>query len=179
MTAVLALLAVIGAMGAFDTLYYHEWRARLVARPDAVDELRLHAVRSLLYGVIFGTLPWMAWQGAWAFVLGIIIVVEIVITMADFVVEDRVRVPLGGVFKGERVTHALMGIVYGAMLAYLWPVWRAWLEMDSALAFRPADAPAWLRGLLSLMAAGVFASGLRDLAAVLRLPHSAHPWRSA
>jgi len=26
------LLAIQGAIGAFDTLYYHEWRARLPAR---------------------------------------------------------------------------------------------------------------------------------------------------
>jgi hypothetical protein len=40
------LLALQGALGAFDTLYYHEWRARLPAGGDSTrDELRLHAAR--------------------------------------------------------------------------------------------------------------------------------------
>ena len=52
------LLAIQGAIGAFDTLYYHEWRARLPARGSiAAPELRLHAARDFLYTVIFGTLP--------------------------------------------------------------------------------------------------------------------------
>src|SRR4029434_9177885 len=56
------LLAIQGAIGAFDTLYYHEWRARLPAR-GAAAELRLHAARDFLYAVIFGTLPWVSWEG--------------------------------------------------------------------------------------------------------------------
>jgi hypothetical protein len=32
MTTALWLMAIQGAIGAFDTLYYHEWRARLPAR---------------------------------------------------------------------------------------------------------------------------------------------------
>jgi hypothetical protein len=175
-TTVLALLAVQGAMGGFDTLYYHEWRARLPARPAAVAELRLHAARSVLYALIFGTLPSVAWQGAFAYLLSVVLAAEIAITLADFVVEDAVRIPLGGVYKGERVTHAVMGIVYGAMLAHLVPIIVAWAELPSALELRPAEAPAWLRAVVSIMAAGVLASGIRDLAAVLRLPHSHFPW---
>ena len=32
MTAALWLLATLGVIGAFDTFYYHEWRARLPAQ---------------------------------------------------------------------------------------------------------------------------------------------------
>ena len=42
---------------------------------------------------------------------------EVVLTLWDFVVEDWIRKPLGGVYAGERVMHGIMGIVYGAMLA--------------------------------------------------------------
>ena len=66
MTATLWLLAIQGVIGAFDTVYYHEWRARLPARvPNALPELRLHAARDFLYAVLFGTLPWVAWRGLW------------------------------------------------------------------------------------------------------------------
>src|SRR5262245_4643076 len=39
------------------------------------------------------------------------------LTLTDFVVEIRVRKPLRDVYGGERVTHAVMGILYGAMVA--------------------------------------------------------------
>src|SRR5262245_49125451 len=70
MTIALWLLAIQGGIGAFDTLYYHEWKARLPARGrKAASELKLHAARDLFYGVLFGTLPWLAWQGTWILVL--------------------------------------------------------------------------------------------------------------
>lgn len=179
MTTVLWLLAVQGAVGAFDTLYYHEWRARLPARgPLAAAELRLHAWRDFLYAVIFGTLPWLAWQGLWVVVLAGILLSEIALTMADFVVEPRVRKPLGDVYAGERVSHAVMGIVYGAMLVSLLPVMRAWWRLPTALARAPAESGA-LRWTLSLMAVGVLASGLRDLYAALGLSHGGWPWKTA
>ena len=64
MTTVLWLLALQGVVGAFDTVYFHEWRARLPARgSQAAPELKLHAWRSFLYAVVFGTIPWLAWHG--------------------------------------------------------------------------------------------------------------------
>ncbi len=57
----LYLLALQGLIGAFDTLFYHEWRARLPARGRrAAPELMLHAGRDFFYGVLFCTLPWLA-----------------------------------------------------------------------------------------------------------------------
>jgi hypothetical protein len=179
MTAALSLLAVQGLIGAFDTLYFHEWRARLPARiPGTAPELRLHAVRSLLYALLFGTLPWCRWQGAWTGVLIAVIAAEIVLTMADFVVEASVRKPLGDVYPGERVTHAVMGIVYGGMLACLAPTLREWWAAPTRLVAAPAvNAP--LRVALSAMALGVLVSGLRDLYAALGLPGAGFPWVSA
>jgi hypothetical protein len=179
--AVLSLLAVQGALGAFDTVYYHEWRARLPAHGARVGtELKLHAARDFIYAIVFGTLPSVAWEGAWAFVLGALLAAEIGITLADFIVEDRVRRPLGGVYSGERATHAVMEIVYGAMLALLVPVMVRWSFLPTALAATvdpggpPLPALVWI---LRAMAVGVFLSGLRDLAAALKLPGAAFPWR--
>lgn len=177
MTVVLWLLAVQGAIGAFDTLYFHEWRARLPAGgAQTRDELLLHGVRSCIYAVVFGSLPFLAWQGAWAGVLALLLLLEILITLCDFVVEDRVRKPLGGVFAGERVTHAIMGIIYGAMLANLLPELYGWWSADTALARVASPAPVALQGTLAVMALGVLASGLRDLAAARGLPGAAWPW---
>jgi len=173
----LCLLAVLGVIGAFDTFYYHEWRARLPAQgPIAAPELRIHAARDFFYAVLFGTLPWLGWHGGWVLVLAAVIIIEIVLTLWDFVVEIGVRKPMGDVYAGERVTHSFMGIVYGAMIATLISVmWRWWTLPTGLQAERP-DVPDWLIGALLLMAAGVFSSGLRDFYASLGLPYGNLPW---
>jgi len=175
---VLWLLGIQGAIGAFDTLYYHEWRARLPARGrHAASELKLHAARDVFYAVLFATLPWISWQGAWALVLVGVLVAEIVLTLTDFVVEIAVRKQLGDVYAGERVTHAVMGILYGAMVAKLIPMLVDWWRRPTALMVEWVDIPAVLRWGLVVMAAGVLLSGLRDLSAALELPYGSWPWK--
>jgi hypothetical protein len=169
------LFAVQATLGAFDTLYYHEWRARLPGGvPGTREELVLHGARDVVYAVLFGTLPFFRWEGALAWVLALLVLVEIAITLRDFVVEDRVRRPLGGVYPGERVTHAVMGIIYGAALANLAPA--VWAGRGQATAFVPWEAPPVLRVVLALMAAGVFVSGMRDLGAALGPRAMRFPW---
>jgi hypothetical protein len=178
MIVALWLLAIQGVIGAFDTLYYHEWRARLPARGrQAATELALHAARDFLYAILFATLPFVHWRGSWVIALVIVLVAEIVLTLWDFIVEIAVRRALGDVYAGERVTHAIMGILYGAMIANLIPVLIEWWRLPTALLLTPADAPAFLRWALVVMAAGVCISGLRDLYAALGLPGGGWPWQ--
>lgn len=177
MRIALWLLAIQGVIGAFDTLYYHEWRARLPARGKAAaSELKVHAARDFLYAVLFGTLPWLAWQGMFVVILAVVILAEIILTLWDFIVEISVRKALGDVYAGERVTHALMGILYGAVLANLIPTLLRWGSLPSALAVSLSPIPDLLRWGLLGMAAGVFASGVRDLCAALELPYGRWPW---
>lgn len=178
MTTALWLLAIQGVIGAFDTVYYHEWRARLPALAGAHPELRLHAARALIYALLFALLPRFEWRGAWAYVLGALLAAEIFITLRDFVVEDGVRAPLGGVFAGERTTHTIMAIIYGAMLANLLPALDAWRGRPTALVPHTEVVPAELVWVLTLMSLGVALSGLRDAYAALGLPGGAWPWRA-
>jgi hypothetical protein len=173
-TDALSLLALQGLLGGFDTIYYHEYRAGLPARPEARPELLLHGARDAIYAVVFWLLPRAEWRGAFAWVLAGLLACEIVLTLCDFVVEDGVRRPQGGVFPGERVTHALMGIVYGAFLARLAPHWIAWSHASTGT---PAIAtPFPLLVLLSAMAVGVLLSGLRDFYAALGGRGGGFPW---
>ena len=177
MTIALWLLAVQGVIGAFDTIYYHEWRARLPARGRlAASELKLHAARDFFYGVLFGTLPWLGWHGATVLLLVAVIVAEIILTLADFIVEITVRKQLGDVYGGERVTHAIMGILYGAMAANLIPVLAQWWTLPTAFVVEWAPVPRALSWFILVMAGGVAGSGLRDLYAALELPHGNWPW---
>jgi hypothetical protein len=178
MSVALWLLALQGVIGAFDTAYYHEWRARLPGHgARAAPELKLHAARDFFYAVLFGTLPWIQWRGAWALVLAAVFAAEIILTLRDFVVEIRVRKPLGDVYGGERVTHAIMGIIYGSMIASLVPTILSWWDLPTGLVSAPADVAPALQWSLVVMAVGVFVSGLRDLYAAYELPHGGWPWR--
>jgi hypothetical protein len=180
-SAVLWLLAVLGLLGAFDTLYFHEYRGQLPARlPGLSSELKLHAGRSLIYVAVFGTLPWLAWRGAWAVVLAVLLLAEMAITLADFVVEDQVRKPLGGLLPGERTTHTVMAIVYGAILANLIPVLAGWGRSPTGLEIEPAPVPMALRLALTALAAGTLVSAARDAYAVAGFPRPSArwPWRA-
>jgi hypothetical protein len=105
-----------------------------------------------------------------------VLIAEIVFTMWDFVIEIAVRKPLGDVYGGERITHAIMGIVYGGMLAFLIPILWSWWLLPTALVGRAPAELTLLDWALLVMALGVFLSGARDLYAALGLPGGAWPW---
>src|SRR5229473_1825787 len=176
MSNALYLFAIVGALGAVDTIYFHEWRARLPSLGRAAQsELQLHAARDFVYAILFSTLPWIAWHGWWVAALALLLLAEIVLTLWDFVVEDWIRKPLGGVYPGERVMHAVMGIVYGAMLANVVPTLRIWLSHATALTLSPSPVHDSVRWFMVVMAVGVFLSGVRDLYASAGLPGSSWP----
>jgi uncharacterized protein len=161
MLTALTLLAVQGLLGAFDTLYYHEWKLRLPARPHARLELVLHAARDFAYALLFGTIGWLTWHGSLAWFFGLLLALEIGITLWDFVEEDRTRT----LPPGERVMHTVMAILYGAFLAHLLPEVLIWARHPTGFAPASYGLLSWV---LTAMAAGVFLSGARDLASATR-----------
>jgi len=161
--AALEVLILLGMLGALDTLYYHEWKLRLPETPTARRELRLHASRDFAYAIVFGSLAWTTWNGLLLAPLVLILVFEIWVTLTDFLEEDRTRrLP-----AGERVMHAVMGIVYGIFLTLLYPSAAAWAHLDSGFGSAGYGAISWI---LSFFAIGVLSSGIRDLAASWKLP---------
>lgn len=155
MWVALWLLLAQGVLGACDTLYYHEYKLRLPAQLHAQKELYLHAFRDFVYALLFGTIGWITWNGLFAGIFLLLLLTEILITLADFLEEDRTRkLP-----PGERVMHAVMGILYGLFLAYLLPNVFQWLHLPTG--FRRANYGT-LSWVLTLMAGGVLLSGMRD-----------------
>ncbi len=111
---------------------------------------------------MFGSLAWTTWNGACVWPLAALLLFEVAITLTDFVEEDRTRrLP-----AGERMMHAVMGIVYGVFLTLLYPHAADWSRLASGFTAVNYSALSWI---LTLFAAGVFASGLRDVAAARRL----------
>lgn len=156
MDTVLWLLALQGVLGAFDIVYHHEMTERLTWRRSAAFELKLHGMRNFLYGLLYLGLGWFLWQGLWAWLLGLILVVEVALTLWDFVIEDRTRrLP-----ASERVTHTVLALNYGVILALLFPHLRIWAGETTALLFTYRGFFSWL---FLAYALGVLFWAWRDL----------------
>ncbi|MDP3226819.1 MAG: TIGR01777 family oxidoreductase [Acidovorax sp.] len=168
MNAIFLLLSVQAAMGAFDNLWHHELQAKLPQRPSARYELALHAAREAIYSVVFIGLAWFEWRGAFAGLLAALLLAELVITLADFLEEDRTRrLP-----PFERVLHTVLTISYGLFLGLLAPVLLGWAQQPTAMAFTPHG---WVSWLLTAYGIGVLAWSVRNARAVVRLGRSMAP----
>ncbi|MDR3417103.1 MAG: TIGR01777 family oxidoreductase [Nevskia sp.] len=162
MNTVLIIFCVQCLLGAFDNLWHHEIQAGLPRRRTARKELALHTARELLYSLVFFGVAWWRWEGGWTALLIAVLAIEIVVTMWDFVEEDRTRrlPPL------ERVLHTVMALNYGALLAVWAPLLRQWLQAPAGLERTSYGLLSWA---MTFFAAGVLLWGLRDLYAVARL----------
>ncbi len=155
MRGVLILMAVQGALGAFDTLYHHELTERLPWRPEAGRELAVHALRNLIYAGIFLGFAWTEWHGLWALAVIVLMAVEILATLVDFVIEDRTR----DLPASERITHTLLAINFGVILAVLAPSLARWIALPTGIA--PASHGLW-SWISSAIAIGAAAWTARD-----------------
>ncbi len=152
------LITIQIILGAFDTIYHHELTERLAWCPSQRHELQLHGVRNLVYCALFVGLGTLHMNGALAWVLGAILLVELGITLKDFVEEDMTRkLP-----ASERVTHTLLALNYGAILALLAPILLVWAQAPTGITLVNYGLWTWLM-LLAGLGVGIF--GLRDLAA--------------
>ena len=100
--------------------------------------------------------------GQWPTLFLAILAFEIGITVWDFIEEDLSRrLP-----AGERAMHTIMAIVYGAFLAHLLPeIWQ-WIAQPTEWVRVERGLLSWI---LTAFAAGVFSSGIRDVAASFRM----------
>ena len=155
MTAVMILATLQAIAGAFDLFFHHETTERLTWKASAQTELRLHAVRNGLYAVLFLVLGWAEPHGFWAVAFLLVLLAEIVVTLCDFVVEDRTRqLP-----ESERVLHTLLAVSYGAFLALLAPHLIGWLALPSA--FHLVERGIW-SPVMTVFALGVALWAVRD-----------------
>ena len=110
---------------------------------------------------MFLGLAWFRWEGYWAFVLGAVLALEVVVTLADFIIEDRTRrLP-----AFERVLHTVLALNYGAVLAVLVPVLVGWSNQPTHV-LKTSHGFSWL---FTLFGIGSVAWSLRNAFAVLHL----------
>ncbi|NSX54837.1 TIGR01777 family oxidoreductase [Parasulfitobacter algicola] len=155
------LISIQVLMGAFDTLVHHEGTERLAWRASQKHELRLHGVRNFFYAVIFICFAWIEPHGIFTIILVAILIVEVLITLWDFVEEDLTRkLP-----ATERVNHTLLALNYGAILALAAPYLWEWAFLPSGLT--PVSYGWWsVMATVSAIGVGVFSA--RDLLAASR-----------
>ncbi|HIC82235.1 MAG TPA: TIGR01777 family protein, partial [Kiloniellaceae bacterium] len=156
------LIAIQMALGLADTVFHHELTQRLAWRTTQALELRLHGLRNLLYALLFLVLAWLEPHGLWALAVIGILAAEIVITLWDFIEEDRSR----SLPATERVLHTVMAVNFGAILVLLLPPLVAWAASPSGL--HPVSHGI-LTALMSLAAPGLLVFALRDLLAARKL----------
>jgi len=155
MDLMINLMIVQVLMGAFDTIYHHEIKVALPQSQGAGLELSIHAVRAILYSAVFLGLAWYQWGGYWAWLLVGIVLIEVLLTLWDFVIEDTTRL----LPASERVTHTLLAINGGAVFVLLATELPEWLAMQNG--FYEVNY-GWRSWFLTLGAIGVAVSGLRD-----------------
>lgn len=161
MTLVFSLLTIQTFLGALDTLWNHELMERLPARRSARHELALHAAREFLYVFLFLALAWRVWHGAWALIIVAVLMLEVAITATDFVIEDRTR----RLSAFERLLHTALTLLFGVLLMAIAPILIDWLREPTAI-LRVSHGG--FSALLTLMAAGMAAWGIRDALAALK-----------
>jgi uncharacterized protein (TIGR01777 family) len=142
-------------MGAFDTLYHHELKERLPWRPQVKSELEIHALRNVFYFTIFLSLAWVEWHGFFAWVFLGILLAEIFVTFSDFALESKVRT----VPAPEIIVHTALGIVYGAVLAYLIPEVLAWSKFETGFTIVSYGLFSWV---MTMYAFAVLVFAFRD-----------------
>lgn len=162
MELILVLLTIQGIMGAFDLVYHHEITEKLTWKPGAAEEMWLHGIRNGLYAVVFFSLGFYHWHGVLAWIFLAILLVEVTITLWDFVIEDQTRkLP-----ATERVTHTLLALNYGAVLGLFIPEFITWI--NSPTQFSPVYY-GFLSWVMALYATGVFIWFFRDFLRSFRL----------
>jgi uncharacterized protein len=162
MTLLFILLTAQALLGAVDNIWHHEITERLPSKRSASGELTLHAARELIYAAILLQIGWLELHGAWTLLLAAALIIEVIITMADFLLEDRTRrLP-----PFERILHTILAINFGMILITFAPILAHWWSLPTAVAHVNYGPTSWF---FSLFAFGAAAFSLRNALAVLHL----------
>ncbi len=167
------LLFAIGVLGAADILFFHTLTQRLHGHRPARAELVTHFLRGPTYALLFLGVPNFEFHGAWFWGLAALLAFDLAISVADFWLEPESRRALGGLPRGEYLLHVLIAMCFGALLMASWNEAGPGRSAPTALHWIEDGAPTMLRAVLAIMAPMVLWTGLRDLAAAIRLGRAA------
>lgn len=150
------ILIAQGVVGGWDTIYNHEWIERLPQRPSMRAEIGVHALRELNYACLFAALAWFQWHGAAAWIVIAMVVIEILVTCWDEIIENATRV----LPANERILHVLLTLNLGVIALLVVTLAADWMSRPTTLA-ASGLAPTW-RWLISALAIASLAWSVRD-----------------
>jgi hypothetical protein len=157
------LLLGIGLLGAFDVIYFHRRHSRITERYDARVEAWIHVARGVVYTLQFVLIPNVHFAGAWYAGFGVLFAADVVIAIADVLVEPETRRSVGGLPRGEYLAHIALSVMVGALLYSLALHTHDWLTEPTALTWT-STMPLALRLVLAVLAVGCIATTLDDVA---------------
>jgi hypothetical protein len=163
------ILFFLGLLGAADIAIFHSIAHGIRSHPDSAMELITHSLRGPTYAALFILIPNFTLQGMFAWLLMALFVVDVGISVWDFWLEQNSRRLLGGLPSGEYVLHVVIAMLFGALVTSVLLTIGPGLNAETRLIYAPAAVPWILRLVLLLMAILVFASGLQDAVAAIRL----------
>lgn len=118
-------LFTLGSVGCLDEMYYHLFKFQLFKRIDCYEENLLHMARSFVYSFIFIFVALFEVSGAYAWLVIILLALDIIVGIWDVIEEPHSRRNIGGLPAGEYLLHMLLsanlGVFYILYLIKLVP----------------------------------------------------------
>ena len=141
------VLLLHGVLGFFDIVINHELLAKLPKRGDAASEEALHATRETIFAILFACLAWYEWHGAWVWFIAGLLLLEVIVSARDVIVEGDTRVlPVP-----ERVLHLLLFINLGVLITLVGHALVWWHAGETALVRVDYGWASWMLTLMSVL----------------------------
>ena len=151
MEIVFYLLLLIGHLGVFDIVYFHNYKCKLHEQKFARSEVIVHTIRHLVYALQFFYVANFRAFGAAIWLIVFLIVIDTVIAFWDTWIEDGARKALGKLPKGEYFMHILLSLLVGSYLTLLIQVLIVDVNKNSAFLYLPPSVPKYLIYYMTLM----------------------------
>ena len=151
MELVFYLLLLIGHLGVFDIVYFHNYKCKLHKQEFARSEVIIHTIRHLVYALQFFYVANFRAFGAAIWLVVFLIVIDTVIAFWDTWIEDGARKSLGKLPKGEYFMHILLSLLVGGYLTLLIQVLIKDVKENTAFLYLPPNVPKYLIYYMTLM----------------------------
>lgn len=168
MEAAFYLLLLIGHLGVFDVIYFHNFKCRLHEQEYARSEVRVHTLRHLIYALQFFYVANFKFTGKAIFFLCFLLLMDIMIAFWDLWIEDNVRKSLGKLPKGEYFMHVVLSLLVGSYLTFLGQELYANYFQPTQFLFEPPNVPVLFVYYMNLMGMGAILAFSYDALRYLR-----------
>lgn len=139
-TIVLILFSLVAAI---DGSYYHLQKNRLYQWQESLFEHLLHTVRAILMMPTLWFLYISPARGLWLYLALSLVIIDLIVMVADTLIEYRSRAHLGGLSRGEYTIHLIANSLHmiAIVLAFASFPLTAWQldQTGSAIITHPAS----------------------------------------